>query len=57
MKPSSLINQNSKVVKIKGYEYAEKNKSQINEGSPTGLAPGIWVGGNKKSSKTSKLRT
>jgi len=57
VKPSSLINQNSKVVKIKGYEYAEKNKSQINEGSPTGLAPGIWVGGNKKSLKTSKLRT
>jgi len=35
----------------------KKNKSQINEGSPTGLAPGIWVGGNKKNSKTFKLRT
>jgi len=26
MKPSSLINQNSKVVKIKGFEYAEEKQ-------------------------------
>jgi len=58
VKPSSLKLINSKVEKTKRHEYFDtKNRNQNDEGSPTGLVPGMWVGGNNKSMYTHKLRT